>query len=289
MFGSHYARLGDKTSNTNPEFCTDWQRHVESFVRDCEASVTDANFAAEKAYNGCITFDEVKEVLGVMRNGKAAGTDGIPNELIKYGGDPMVHSLVALFNKVWMAEKNPSSWREGIVVNLFKKGDREDPGNYRGITLLSCVGKLFCRILSNRLATELEKSGSLNEGQAGFRTQRSCADHVFTLSQIVQGRKKESKTTYVFFLDIKKAYDTVWRDGLWYLLWKAGIQGKMWSVIKDLYARTQSCVLVNGILSNTFSIDQGVAQGCTLSTILLDVFIDPLLIEIEKLGVGGLK
>jgi hypothetical protein len=60
----------------------------------------------------------------------------------------------------------------------------------------------------------------------------------------------------------------------------------MWSVIKDLYARTQSRVLVNGLLSNTFSIDQGVAQGCTLSTILFDVFIDPLLIEIEKLGLG---
>ena len=285
IFESHYARLGDKNMNNNPEFCAEWQQQVENFVRECETTESDANIA-EKAYNSPFTFEEIKKGLSEISNGTAEGADGISNELMKFGGDPMAHSLVVLFNMIWMAEKNPSSWREGLLVNLYKKEDREDPGNYRGITLLSCVGKLFCRILSDRLATELENSGALHEGQAGFRTQRSCADHVFTLSQIVQGQKRESKPTYVFFLDIKKAYDTVWRDGLWYLLWKSGIQGKMWPVIKDLYAHTQSRVLVNGILSNTFKIDQGVAQGCTLSTILFDIFINPLLIEVERLGLG---
>ena len=75
-----------------------------------------------------------------------------------------------------------------MIVSLFKKGDPEDPGNYRGITLLSVVGKLYCKILSNRLVIKLESEGSIHEDQAGFRSGRSCIDNVFTLNEIVQGR-----------------------------------------------------------------------------------------------------
>ena len=71
-------------------------------------------------------------------------------------------------------------WREGLIVtvNLFRKGDREDPGNYRGITLLSVVGKVF---FNNRLVQCLDKGGALHEGQAGSRVNRSCMDNVYTL------------------------------------------------------------------------------------------------------------
>ena len=105
-------------------------------------------------------------------------------------------------------------WRDGLIVNIFKKGDREDPGNYRGITLLSVVGKVFCKILNNRLVQCLDKEGALHEGQAGF-SNRGCMDNVYTLNEIVQGRLRENKKTYALFLDIQKAYDTVWHDGLW--------------------------------------------------------------------------
>ena len=67
----------------------------------------------------------------------------------------------------------PRQWREGLIVNLFKKGDREQPGNYRRITL-SIVGKVFCKILNNRMVQRLDKGGVLHEGQAGFRMNRSC-------------------------------------------------------------------------------------------------------------------
>ena len=102
----------------------------------------------------------------------------------------------------------------GLIVNIFKKGDREDPANYKGITLLSVLGKVFCKILNNTLVQCLDKEGALQEGQAGFRINRSCMDNVFTLNEIVQGRLREDKKTYAFFLDIKKAYDSVWHDGL---------------------------------------------------------------------------
>ena len=137
----------------------------------------------------------------------------------------MVCLLEQLFSVVWHEETVPRQWREGLIVNLFKKGDREDPGNYRGITLLSVVGKVFCKVLNNRLVHCLDKEGVLHEGQAGFRVNRSCMDNVYTLNEIVQGRLKEDKETYAFFLDVQKAYDTVWRDGLWLKLWDMGVKG----------------------------------------------------------------
>ena len=158
----------------------------------------------------------------------------------------------------WREELVPRQWREGLIVSLFKKGDKEDPGNYRGITLLSVVGKVFCKERSDR-------GGILHEGQAGVRVNRSCMDNVFTLNELVQGRLRENKHTYTFFLDVQKAYDTVWRDGLWLKLWDLGVKGRMWCVIKKIY---RIAVLLDGEKSTMFSLEQGVAQGCNLSPIL---------------------
>ena len=77
----------------------------------------------------------------------------------------------------------------------------------------------------------LDRGAILREGQAGFRVNRSCMDDVFTLNELVQGRLRENKHTYTFFLDVQKAYDTVWRDGLWLKLWDLGVKGRMWRVI----------------------------------------------------------
>ena len=198
----------------------------------------------------------------------------------------MVYLLEQLFSVIWREETVPKQWREGLIVNLFKKGDREDPGNYRGITLLSVVGKVFCKILNNRLVQCLDKGGALHEGQAGFRVNRSCMDNVYTLNEIVQGRFREDKETYAFFLDVQKAYDTVWRDGLWLKLWDMGVKGRMWRVIKKMYEASRSTVLLEGEKSVMFSVEQGVAQGCSLSPILFSVFINDLLKDVEQAELG---
>ena len=85
------------------------------------------------------------------KKNKMGGSDGLVGELLKYGGSGMVCLLERLLRVVWHEETVPRQWREGLIVNLFKKVAREDPGNYRGITLLSGVGKVFCKVLNNRL------------------------------------------------------------------------------------------------------------------------------------------
>ena len=79
------------------------------------------------------------------------GFSSLVGELLKYGGSGMVSLSEQLFSVVWHEEAVPRQWREGLIVNLFKKGNRGNLGNYRGITLLSVVGKMFCKVLNNRL------------------------------------------------------------------------------------------------------------------------------------------
>ena len=92
----------------------------------------------------------------------------------------------------------------------------------------------------------LDRGGILHEGQAGFRVNRSCMDSVFTLNELVQGSLRENKHTYAFFLDVQKAYDTVWRDGLWLKLWDLGVKGRMWHIIKKMYEVSRCAELLEG-------------------------------------------
>ena len=86
----------------------------------------------------------------------------------------------------------------------------------------------------------------MNEGQSGFRPNRSCVNHVYTLGKTVQGRKGAGLTTYYFFLDVQKAYDTVWRNGFWKNLWEIGIREKMWRRMKNTTECARSAVVGGG-------------------------------------------
>ena len=115
--------------------------------------------------------------------------------------------------------------------------------------------------VNNILVERLDRGGILT------RVNRNCMDNVFMLNELIQGRLRENKHTYAFFLQVQKAYDTVWRDGLWLKLWDLGVKGRMWCVSKEMYAVSRSAVLLEGEKSNMFSLEQGVVQGCSVSPI----------------------
>ena len=148
----------------------------------------------------------------------------------------MKESLLILFQKMWREEKIPKDWTRGIIVPIFKDGERKNVDNYRGITLLSVVGKLYTSIINNRISSWLEKNKKLVEEQAGFRAKRSTSEQIFILKEIIQGRRRaKQRNTICCFLDIRKAYDTVFREGLWDAMKVKGIGGKIWRVVKNLY------------------------------------------------------
>ena len=147
--------------------------------------------------------------------------------------------------------------------------------------MLSIVGKVFTRVLNNRLTKFAEKKTfGIVEEQGGFRPERGTEDQIFILTEVLKARS--GRTTYTAFIDVKKAYDTVWRDGLWIRLWEEGVRGKMWRMIREMYRTVQSSVLVDGEQTEMFELNTGVRQGCVMSPVLFSFFINGLAKEINK-------
>jgi len=108
----------------------------------------------------------------------------------------------------WETERVPTDWMQGVVFPLYKDGDDRDPMNYRGITLLSVVGKVYNRVLGDRLISFAEReTGGIVEEQGGFRPDRGTEDQLFVLTEVLRSRTE--RTTFTAFIDVKKAYDTV--------------------------------------------------------------------------------
>jgi hypothetical protein len=212
---------------------------------------------------------EIEEAVGVLKNNKAVGTCGIPGEILKAGGDTMIVLLERLYASVWNKEAWPVEWCRGAILPIFKSGDELECGNYRPITLLSIVGKVLGRVVNNRLQDGVE----IEEEQGGFRRGRGCIDQAFTLNELIQGHKASGKPLYTATIDVEKAYDTVWRDGLWKRLWDEGVRGKLWRMLRALYKKVESSVLVDGECSRWFVVENGVRQGCPISPILFSVFV----------------
>ena len=128
----------------------------------------------------------------------------------------MLNNFTKLFNILLDTGFIPSDWCIGIIKPLFKnKGSTEDPNNYRGITILSCFGKLFTSILNNRIHFFIESFQALGYEQAGFRPGYSTTGHIFTLYGIIDVLLANKKKMYCAFLDYEKAFDKIDRTLLW--------------------------------------------------------------------------
>jgi exonuclease III len=232
------------------------------------------------------TWSEVRIAVSKLKNGKAAGPSGMVGEMIKAGGEVMVERLVNLFGKVWKEEDIPEDWEGGIVIPLYKKGDRMDLNNYRGITLTEVASKIFGSIVRSRLEEWFEKRAA--EEQAGFRKGRGCADQSYTLAQAVLKRLEVQKESHLCFVDLRKAYDSVWREGLFRKLETGGAPTKLISLIRRWYRRVRAKVRVNDTESTWFETKVGVRQGDNMSPLLFNIYINGIVEKIKE-GEGGVQ
>ena len=205
-------------------------------------------------------------------------------EMLKVGGVLVEEMLFKFFGRVWREGEVPKDWERGIVMPLFKKGDRMDLDNYRGITLMDVVGKVFSGILRDRLERFYE--GKIVEEQAGFRKGRGCADQGYTLAQVVLKRLNVQKNTFLCFVDLKKAYDSVWREGLFVRMVEDGVPSKLLNLVKRWYKNIDVRVRINDVDSEWFQSKVGVRQGDTLSPLLFNIFINGIVDKVKEIGVG---
>lgn len=263
------------TINSLDQQMTRWAEHFEELLNrpappnppDIEPANVDLPINCGKP-----TRAEIRKAITLMKNGKATGPDDIPAEALKADLDASVEMLYPLFERIWEEEDVPADWKEGYLIKLPKKGDLSNCNNYRGITLLSVPGKVFNRVLLERMKETVDSQ--LRDEQAGFRQNRSCTDQIATLRIIVEQSLEWKSSLYINFIDYEKAFDSVDRGTLWKLLRHYGIPAKMVTLIRNSYDGMSCRVIHGGQLTDSFQVRTGVRQGCLLSPFLFLLAID---------------
>ena len=238
-----------------------------------------------------ISESEIKEAIHNLKPGKAPGLDGICGEYLKYSEHMIIPFLHKLFNKLYDLCHFPFDWSKAIIVPLLKKGDETNLDNYRGISLLSLVSKVFTFILNKRLYSWAETQNKISPEQAGFRKSYSTIDHIFTLYAIVQDcfNNKKGGKVYVCFVDYRKAFDSVDRDKVWTKFQKLNLSSKFISMLQAIYYNVQACVRWKGNMTELFMCPFGVKQGCLMSPLIFSLLIGDVADYVRQNGLNGFK
>ena len=223
-----------------------------------------------------ITRIETKRAISKLKNNKAAGNDKILNEFIKTGQETLIPVITKLFNSIFSSGLYPENWNMNILSPIYKKGDRNNPENYRGISISSNLSKLFCSILNNRLINFLNKNSIIPLNQIGFRKGFRTSDHIMVLKTLIDKYIKKNKYLYVTFVDFKAAFDSIWRKALFYKLVKSGVGGLFINMLINIYSDVKYSVKHSTGITDGFNSYTGVKQGCVLSPILFNVFLSDL-------------
>ena len=222
------------------------------------------------------TRKELSDAIDQLACWKAPGEDGITPDLIKLGKPALMDHLYDLLCLCWEERAVPQDMRDAKIVTLYKnKGDRSDCNSYRGISLLSIVGKVYARVALGRLQVLAERI--YPESQCGFRKERSTVDMIFSVRQLQEKCREQQQPLYMAFVDLTKAFDYVSRDGLFKILQKIGCPPTLLSILISFHANMHCTVCYDGDQSRRFPIHSGVKQGCVLAPTLFGIFFSILL------------
>ncbi|KAI5644176.1 reverse transcriptase (RNA-dependent DNA polymerase) domain-containing protein [Phthorimaea operculella] len=226
-----------------------------------------------------ITWDEFVKALKSLSDKKAPGKDDIPAELFKYCGTNTKKQLYNIICTCYETGNLPEDFCTSKTIFLPKKGNATECNNYRTISLLTHVSKILLKIIQLRLNNKIEEN--LSEDQFGFRKNRGTREAIIALRLIIERRLELNKNTYIGFIDLEKAFDNVDWTRLFKILKDKNVDWKDRRVIYQLYKRQMTEVTINNS-SKKGTIKKGVRQGCCLSPLLFNLYIEEAINEIRE-------
>ena len=224
------------------------------------------------------TLEEVEQSIKQLTSGKASGPDGIPPDVFKLGGPAIAEELHNLFTQIWEEGEVPQEFKDADMIHLYKnKGDIKCCDNHRGISLLCIAGKIFARLLLNRLFKHADNLGIIPESQCGFFPGRGTTDMTFAIRQLQEKCRLHSEDLYLLFIDLTKAFDTIDREALWAILDKIGCPRHFVGLIRSLHDGMKVIVRDGNDKSSPFDVTNGTKQGCVLAPTLFSIFFSLML------------
>lgn len=246
-----------------------------------------------------LTWVEICLTIKSMSTGKSPGEDQITLEFIKvcvtYDEEgqlhvepttPMGRCVWDLLSKVWESGEIPNDWLTSTVVSIPKTGDLTDMNNYRGISLMPVMSKLLYTLLNNRISKCLESAEVFIKEQAGFRTGEECVAQATALWEVIKRRQVDGEKTFLAFVDMRKAFDTVPHQAMLRKLSAYGVKGRVLDLISKIYEGSEFQVRGGFGLTDKIRLMRGVRQGCPLSPTLFNVFINDILESNHRDGLG---
>lgn len=244
-------------------------RVATEFYSDLYSSNDQRNYHSEKEHYSCseINVEPInnKEIVFAFKNlkkDKSPGPDKLRNEILISGKAALLQPLTDVFNKILMEKQIPEQWTDAHITLIYKKGDPNDIGNYRPISLMSNIYKIFANIIRTRITPDIDKNQPPE--QAGFMKSFSTIDHIHSISQLIEKHNEFQLPLYLGFIDYKKAFDCISHNSIWQALEEQGIKKDYIDLIKKIYKNSTARVKTQ-TLGPQFPINRGVRQGDPMS------------------------
>ena len=282
-FGQHLQQ--SHRTHEGPSYCQVTKTRIDQEVMDNAILFTPC-FPPSKEEQGDDHFlvetimpDDVNAALRKMKGRTAPGADEIPTVALKRASSSFVSILAQLFTICLLTGYFPGAWKTATGIMIPKPGkDRKLPGSYRPISLLSCVGKLFERILSARLNLHLDEIKIYNPFQRAYRKGMEGGEHIYRLSEQLAAAHGKGFKTAVTSLDVEKAFDAVWHNGLRHKLAAADLQlpTKLIRLLSSFLTDRKIQVRVGQAHSGQVALLAGTPQGSVLSPVLFNLFVNDM-------------
>ena len=239
---------------------------VTNFDSEIETYMINMNFSE----------DEISSAIDTLKSSKSPGLDAIPAEFIKNCKDILARDITTIVNYIIEERNFPDMWAEGLRSAVFKSGKRSLVNNYRGITILPIIEKVFEVAVYRRMSFANEAMGKIDKYNGGFINGSRTSDNIFILNGLIQRQLILGQSLFVCFVDFSKAFDLVNRHILFFKIMKEGWHGRVIDTLRNLYTKTHFRVKRNGKLSapiaSTLRVNQGgVASGLLFRKHLKDL------------------
>ena len=282
--GSFDKAVKDDTDNVSPDL---WRDHFQRLLGPAVAmdqkntdlkSFINSNCDKFTSELDCpFSLTELTVAVKSLKNNKSLSFDQITNEMLKVAFPVIGKQLLCIFNSVLLTCTVPSSWKDTILTPIHKSGPHDDPNNYRGIAVSSCVYKLFSKLLNSRLYQKANFECMVSEQQGSGKKGSRTADHLLVFKFLIDKYVNTGAKLFTCFIDLKKCFDKIPRLLLFSTLLKDySIGGNFLKLLMEIYSKNRLFIKVSGGLCTSFETTTGVLQGDSNSPLLFNIFVDKI-------------